>query len=53
MSGGGIVKLNDNYTKLIGIQSQMTNTFSEQNEIDFLPIIYFVFYYDSIRKKIQ
>lgn len=41
MSGGGIVKLNDNYFKLIGIQSQMTKTVSEQNEIDFLPINYF------------
>lgn len=41
MSGGGIVKLNGNYFKLIGIQSQMTNTVSAQNEIDFLPIIYF------------
>lgn len=41
MSGGGIVKLNDNYFKLIGIQSQMTNTFSGQNEIDFLPIVCF------------
>ncbi|MFV5685094.1 ABC-three component system protein [Flavobacterium sp. GB2R13] len=41
MSGGGIVKLKDNYFKLIGIQSQMTKTVSEQNEIDFLPIIYF------------
>lgn len=41
MSGGGIIKLNDNYFKLIGIQSQMTKTVSEQNEIDFLPINYF------------
>lgn len=41
MSGGGIVKLKDNYFKLIGIQSQMTKTVSEQNEIDFLPINYF------------
>lgn len=41
MSGGGIVKLNDNYFKLVGIQSQMTKTVSEQNEIDFLPINYF------------
>lgn len=41
MSGGGIIKLNDNHFKLIGIQSQMTKTVSEQNEIDFLPINYF------------
>ncbi|MCK0125839.1 trypsin-like peptidase domain-containing protein [Gelidibacter sp. F2691] len=41
MSGGGIIKLNDNCFKLIGIQSQMTNTFSGQNEIDFLPVIFF------------
>lgn len=41
MSGGGIVKLTDNYFKLIGIQSQMTNTVSEQNEIDFMPMTFF------------
>ena len=41
MSGGGIVKTYDNYFKLIGIQSQMTNTISGQNEIDFLPMIFF------------
>lgn len=41
MSGGGIVKMNDNYFKLIGIQSQMTDTFSGQNKIDFLPITNF------------
>lgn len=38
MSGGGIVRLIDNYYQLIGIQSQMTQTVSEQNEIDFVPI---------------
>jgi hypothetical protein len=41
MSGGGIIKLNDNYFKLIGIQSQMTKTVSDQNEIDFFPMTFF------------
>lgn len=53
MSGGGIVKLNDNYFKLIGIQSQMTNTFSGQNEIDFLPIIYFNEIVSEFRDKLN
>lgn len=41
MSGGGIIKLYDNYFKLIGIQSQMTKTVSDQNEIDFFPMTFF------------
>lgn len=41
MSGGGIIKLSPSFFELIGIQSQMTGTFSDQNVIDFVPISFF------------
>jgi len=41
MSGGGIVRIQDNYFELIGVQSSMTRTLSDQNEIDVLPISLF------------
>jgi len=41
MSGGGVVRIQNNYFELIGVQSSMTRTLSDQNEIDVLPISLF------------
>lgn len=41
MSGGGIVRIQNNYFELIGVQSSMSRTLSDQNEIDVLPISLF------------
>lgn len=41
MSGGGVVRIQNNHFELLGIQSSMTRTLSDQNEIDVLPISLF------------